>query len=323
MKTECVGLPSNGIRVAFAGCHEISWHCLRQVAELARRYGDTVAAAFNLPPEAGRKHAAFVEFDNLSAEYGFPLHKVSDLGSAENTELLRSLHLDALMIVGWHRIVPQEVIDTAPTCLGMHSSLLPKNRGSSPVNWAIIRGEERGGVTWFHLTAGVDSGDVIAQRGFEILPSDTCKDAYDHATVAAVELLKENWRAIHQKRVPRVPQDETQATYNDRRRPKDGKLDWSTSTVEELYNYVRALTHPYPGAFATFRGRKLLVWAATTEKEVSGAMPGTIVEVGERIRVAANGGYIGLKSLQFEGEPECGAAVFGSVYDVTAGEALS
>src|SRR5689334_18277794 len=126
------------LRVGFAGCHEISWHCLKVIAELCKESGDELSVVFNLLPESGARHAAFVEFDSLAAEYNFSHQKVKNLASPESLKLLRALKLDVFFIIGWHRIVTQEVIDCAPYCIGMHSSLLPKDRGSSPVNWAII-----------------------------------------------------------------------------------------------------------------------------------------------------------------------------------------
>ncbi len=311
------------MRVGFAGCHQISWHCLRAVAELCKSNGDELVAVFNLLPEKGAKHSAFVEFDGLEKEYGFQYHKVTDLAAPETLSLLNSLKLDAFFIIGWHKIVPQQVIDCAPYCLGMHSSLLPKNRGSSPINWQIIKGEKEGGMSFFHLTTGVDSGDVVDKQGFEIALQDSCADAYQKAAVAALEMLRRNWAALREKSLPRVPQDESQATLNPRRKPEDGSVDWKKSALE-LHNWVRALTHPYPGAFTFFMGKKLFLWKASWIEDYNEPPepPGTIVSVGERLAVAAEGGWLLVKQLQFEGEPECSALVFSTAYSVSVGEKM-
>lgn len=307
------------LRVGFAGCHEISWHCLKAIAELCKLQGDELVAAFNLLPEKGAKYSAFVEFNSLAGEYAFPLHEVADLAAPEVVETLRSLKLDAFFIIGWHKIVPQQVIDCAPYCLGMHSSLLPKNRGSSPINWQIIRGEKQGGMSFFHLTTGVDSGDLVGQKEFEISEDDTCADAYAKATVAALGLLRENWTALAEKRLAHVPQDESQATLNPRRRPEDGKIVWEKNAFE-LHNWVRALTHPYPGAFASLRGKKVFLWRASCTQGELKQEAGTIVSVGERIVVAAKSGFLKIEGLQFDGELECPASVFSAVYEVKPGE---
>ena len=329
------------MRVGFAGCHEISWRCLKAVAELCRANGDELAGAFNLLPEKGVKYSGFVEFDSLASEHNFPLHKITNLADAPALDLLRSFKLDVFFIIGWHRIVPQEVIDAAPVCLGMHSSLLPKNRGSSPLNWALIRGEKQGGITLFFLTAGVDSGDVVAQKSFPLEENDSCREAYEKAAVAAVDLLRENWGALREGKLPRTPQDESQATFNERRRPEDGKIDWS-KPAGELHNWVRALAHPYPGAFTFFRGKKLFVWKArlvqgsriqeqheNLDNDERGAVdkePGTLVSLGERdgggAIAACQKGLLEILSLQFEGEQEFAARAFASAYGLQQGEKM-
>jgi Methionyl-tRNA formyltransferase len=309
------------VRVGFAGCHEISWHCLRVIAEQCAVHGDELAGVFNLPLENGAKHSAFIEFDALQSEFGFPYHKVASLSSPETLALLRELQLDVLFIIGWHRIVPQSVIATAPYCLGMHSSMLPKNRGSSPINWAILREEATGGMTYFHLTAGLDSGDIIGQKPFPIAPDDSCDDAHAKATVAAAELLRENWDALRAGTLVRIPQDESQATVNPRRRPEDGLIQWNR-TARELDAWVRGLTHPYPGAFTIFRGKRLLIWkAGISERPVTEA-PGTILSAGERISIATGTGVLEAAVLQFEGEPECQARVFAGIYLPKPGERM-
>ncbi|AOS45000.1 Bifunctional polymyxin resistance protein ArnA [Lacunisphaera limnophila] len=310
------------IRVGFAGCHVLSWFCLRTVAELCRGSGDTLAGVFNLPPEVGQKHSAYVEFDALEREYGFPHHRVRDLAEPPTLQVLRELNLDVLFIIGWHKIVPQEVIDSARFCLGMHTSLLPADRGSSPVNWALIRGDRRGGITFFHLTTGVDSGDVLAQRGFRIHRRDTCREVHQRATTAAIRMLRAEWPLIRAGVPPRLPQNEALATYNPRRRAADGLINWQ-APAEEIDRWVRALTSPYPGAFTHFRGRKLFIWEAKPAKGATAQAPGTIVRVGETIHVATGRGLLELKRLQFEGEPESPAHLFAAVHSPEPGSRLA
>lgn len=309
------------LRIGFAGCHEISWHCLRAIADLCKENGDALAGVFNLQPEAGAKHSAFVEFTSLEAEFGFPYHKVQNLTSPDTLALLCQLKLDVFFIIGWHRIVPQEVIDVAPLCFGMHSSMLPKNRGSSPINWAIIRGDTMGGMSLFHLTTGVDSGDVVSQKTFPILEDDTCHDLHGRATVAAVELLRENWAGLRSGTLPRFPQDESVATVNDRRRPEDGAIDWGMD-AKRVHAWVRALTHPYPGAFATFRGKKLFIWEARIAKlePPIQAAPGSILVSNEGIVIATRTGAVEARTLQFAGEPQCDARLFRSTYKLEASD---
>ena len=315
------------MRVAFAGSHEISFHCLRVIAALCAKHGDDLVAVFNHPVETGTRHSAFVTFDALEAEFGFPHHRVKSLSDPEVVERLRNLRLDVLFIIGWHRIVPQEVISAARYCLGVHASLLPKNRGSSPINWSLIRRETEGGLTLFHLTPGIDAGDIVSQRAWRIGPRDTCRDLYDRASVAAAEQLRANWRALREHRIPRLPQDESQATVNGRRRPEDGSIQW-TSTAVEIDALVRATTHPYPGAFTRLRGKKLSIWetALVATAHSPGVTPGAIVVSRDhgrsRVRVTTGDGLLELRSVQFDGEPECMPGTFAAAYGITTGEMM-
>lgn len=309
------------VRIGFAGCHVLSWFCLKTVAELCRTYGDTIAGVFNLPPEVGRKHSAYIEFDSLERDFGFPYHRVRDLAEPATLQQLRDLKLDVLFIIGWHKIVPQEVIDSARFCLGMHTSLLPADRGSSPVNWALIKGSNWGGITFFHLTTGVDSGDILTQRRFRIDRRDTCHGVHQRATTAALGMLRDEWPLIRSSRPPRIPQDETQATYNPRRRAADGLINWNMP-AEEIDRWVRALTSPYPGAFAFYRGRKLFIWEASAVKVAVNDLPGTIVRVGKTLRVATASGVVDVRRLQFEGDPECLAELFAAAYRPEPGSVL-
>jgi methionyl-tRNA formyltransferase len=306
------------MRTGFAGCHVLSWFCLKTVAELCRESGDTLSGVFNLPPELGKKHSAYIEFDSLEREYGFPYHRVTDLADPATLQELRYLNLDVLFIIGWHKIVPQEVLDSARFCIGAHTSLLPEDRGSSPVNWALIRGDSWGGISFFHLTTGVDSGDVLAQRRFRIRRRDTCRDVHQRATSAAIRMLREEWSLIRGGVPRRMPQDEARATYNPRRRAADGIIDWN-APANEIDRWVRALTSPYPGAFTHYRGRRLFIWEAKPTNDSTAQPPGTIVRVGETIRVATGQGILELNRLQFEGEPECPAQLFAAAYSPEPG----
>lgn len=310
---------STPMKVGFAGSHEISWHCLKVIADLCRASGDEISVVMNLPAQAGAKHSAFVEFDDLESEYGFPQLKVTSLSAPEMLAHIRSFALDVLFIIGWHRIVPQEVIDSATYCLGVHASLLPKDRGSSPINWSILRGDEVGGLTLFHLSAGVDTGDMVGQKSWAIGPVDTCRDVYDKANIAAVDLLRENWIALREGRVARSPQDESLATQNPRRRPEDGRIAWSDD-ADRIDALVRAITHPYPGAFTTLDGKRLFIWRAQAGNSTARGEPGTVVSVGERITVATGRGALDISLLQIEGHPECAASVFSSTYQLAVGQ---
>ena len=176
---------------------------------------------------------------------------------------MKNSELDILFIIGWHKIVPQAVIDTAKICLGIHSSELPKDRGSSPINWQIIKAEE---------------------KGYDISDEDDVRTVYFKATIASISLLEKHWPNIHNVDVPSITQDESQATYNERRRPKDGLIDWTQSS-KKCYDWIRAITFPYPGAY-TYWNKKKIILISSKISNIQGTKPGEILQVGEKIIVS-------------------------------------
>ena len=301
-------------KIGFIGCMEISWHCLKKIAELAKKHGDELEIVFNLEEEKGLKYSSYIDFSSLQKDFNFNLIHVSKVSEPENLEILKNSKLDILFIIGWHQIVPQIVLDSSKIKLGIHSSLLPKDRGSSPINWQIIRGESQGGVTLFHLTAGVDAGNIVDQESYAITETDNVATVYEKATLSSLNLLEKNWNNIHLSNLKSVIQDENEITVNKQRRPDDGLIDWSKSS-KDCYNWIRAQTSPYPGAFTFYKNKKIYLWKSKITNH-NFTNPGQIIEIGERIIVSTGDGSIELLSLQVEDEPICSPNLFSKSYNL-------
>ena len=300
------------VRIGFIGCHEISWFCLKKICELSTNHDDKVVVAFNLDSKTASKHSASIRFENLQSEYNFLLYNVENITNNENLQLLKNSNLDILFIIGWHRIVPQEVLDTAKIRIGIHSSLLPKDRGSSPINWKIIKGEKIGGVTLFHLTTGVDAGEIIDQEEYEIEFNDDVRDVYFKATSSSINLLEKNWNQFHTKKIHSFPQNENEITLNDRRKPEDGKIDWSKNSTE-CYNWIRSLTFPYPGAFTFWNNQKIFVWTSKISN-IKESEPGKIIRCDDKIIISTGKNCLELLYLQIENHPLCDSQLFTKTY---------
>ena len=301
-------------RIGFIGCHKISWYCLKKIAELSKKYGDELVVVFNLEKEKGIKYSSYVDFSSLQKDFNFNLIHVTKVSDSENLEILKNAKLDVLFIIGWHQIVPQTVLDSSKINLGIHSSLLPKDRGSSPINWQIIRDEHQGGATLFHLTVGVDAGNIVDQEPYSITEIDNVATVYEKATLSSLNLLEKNWNDIHLSNLTSLKQDENKITLNKQRRPNDGLIDWSKSS-KDCYNWIRALTSPYPGAFTFYKNKKIYLWDSKISNHNS-TSPGQIIEIGARIVVSTGNGSIELLSLQVEDEPTCNANLFSKSYDL-------
>ncbi|MDY0329060.1 MAG: formyltransferase [Thiomonas sp.] len=166
---------------------------------------------------------------------------------------------DYLFSFYFRRMLPARLLAAARiAALNMHGSLLPKYRGRVPVNWAVLHGETETGATLHVMQAKPDAGDIVAQQAVPILPDDTAKDVFDKVSVAAEIAL---WRVLPQLlrgEVPRQPNDLSAGSYFGGRKPEDGRIDWA-HPAQTVYNLIRAVAPPYPGAFFDHCGRRFIV----------------------------------------------------------------
>ena len=289
-------------RIVFIGAVEEGRRCLAALLEM----GEPVAGIITLEDHLARTLSGGAVFDDLARHHKIPLTKVGTLKSVQGIDHVRRLAPDLILVIGWTSLVPAEVLSLAPLgCVGFHASLLPKYRGRAPVNWAIINGETQTGNTMFFLDAGADTGAIIAQRRFPIEEHDTVATLYDRVAETGIQMLVEHLPQLKCGGAPRRAQDESAATVMRRRRPEDGLIDWSRGT-RSLHDWVRALTHPYPGAFTTLAGRRLFVWEARPAgRGEPGPAPGAIVAAQpEGLLVRTGDGLLLVTRAQWEGSHE-------------------
>jgi methionyl-tRNA formyltransferase len=202
-------------------------------------------------------------------------------------ELMGRLKPEMILSFYYRNMIPTSVLRQAPRgALNLHGSKLPRLRGRAPINWALVEGEEETGVTLHHMVKAPDAGDIVAQRAWRIGPRDTAKDLFFRAVDEAKILLGDVWPAIRKGTAPRLPQDETKATYRGRRRPEDGRIDWSGPT-RRIDGLVRAVTDPFPGAFTFLGGRKLMVWQGIPA--AGRGAPGVLID--EALVATGDGAY--------------------------------
>jgi len=242
--------------------------------------GAPIAAVLTLTPELRAKRSGGVDFAPLCAEYGVPLHLITGINEPEAHAILERLAPDVIFVIGWHQIVRPPVMRLARVGLvGAHASYLPHNRGSAPINWTIIRGEQRSGNTLMWLAEGVDEGDIIAQRAFHITPYDTCATLYAQVAASNRDMMLELLPRLLKGERPGRPQERGTEPVLPRRRPADGRIAWD-APAQAVYDFVRALTRPYPGAFSELDGKKWCVWDAALPPDlgpIPGAQPGDVL----------------------------------------------
>ncbi|MFN2571124.1 MAG: methionyl-tRNA formyltransferase [Gemmatimonadales bacterium] len=262
------------MRFAWVGFHAEGLAALQ--ALLAA--GAPIAAVLTLKPELAAKRSGGVDYTPLCAQYSVPLHFISNINEPEAEQILSALAPDVVFVIGWHQIVRPPVMKLARLGLiGAHASFLPHNRGSAPINWTILRGERASGNTLMWLTEGVDEGDIIAQRAFPVTPYDTCATLYAQVAASNREMLVEILPQLMAGDRPGRPQQRGDEPVLRRRRPADGRINWDSSAAQ-VYDFVRALTRPYPGAFSTLDGRQWWIWEAALPPDT-----GRVAEPGEII----------------------------------------
>jgi len=253
------------------------------------KHGHDIAGVF-CPPDRGGKP------DPLKAaaqEAGLPVFQPAKMKDPEAYEQMKSLNADLGVLAFVTDIVPERVFN-APKygSICYHPSLLPKYRGASAINWAVINGETKTGLTIFWVDAGIDTGDILLQKEVEIGPHETTGEVYFNKLYPlGVEAVVEAVNLVAQGKAPRLPQDHSQATYDPPCDEKVAALDWS-KPGRQVFNFIRGCD-PQPGATATFRGEKVKLYNAAFLAETPSAPPGEILEVTDKgIKVAVHEGAI-------------------------------
>jgi methionyl-tRNA formyltransferase len=223
---------------------------------------------------------------------------------------LRLAAPDLLFSFYYRRVLPEEMLVVPRLgAYNMHGSLLPKFRGRAPVNWAVLKGETRTGATLHAMTPRTDAGAIVDQEAVPIGPEDTAFEVQQRVDAAAVGILARRLEELKAGTAPSSPQDEASATRFGRRRPEDGRIDWSRP-AREVHDLVRAVTHPYPGAFTEIFGPKTFVWRTRLPGLAAhDTFPGQVRAEEGRLNVACGDDrYVELLTLQAEGGEEMDAA---------------
>jgi UDP-4-amino-4-deoxy-L-arabinose formyltransferase/UDP-glucuronic acid dehydrogenase (UDP-4-keto-hexauronic acid decarboxylating) len=250
--------------------------------------------------------AWFESVADVARIHRIPCLTPSSPNRPEVVDALRRSAPDLLLSVWYRRLLGPELLAVPRVAaLNLHGSLLPAYRGRAPLNWALVNGETRTGVTLHHMTADADAGDIVAQRPIAIEPDDTALTLYERMVKAGVALLLETYPAVLAGTAARTPQDNARATTVPRRWPEDGRIEW-TWPAARIFNMIRAVAEPYPGAFVGDGPARLRLWAASlAAASPGGAAPGTLVAIvpSQGIVVAAGRGALLITRVQSAGGP--------------------
>ena len=290
----------------------------KAVLEALLDRGDEVVGVFCAPDAEGRPADPIKE---AALERDVPLYQPASYKDEATLQAMRELQPD-LMVMAYVIIFVPEAARDLPThgSICFHPSLLPRHRGPSSINWPIIQGETRTGLTIFYPNDGLDEGEILLQKEVEIGPDDTLGTVYFQKIFQlGVDAMLESVDLMKAGNAPRIAQDDSQATYESWCRKQDAELDWSKPAAE-VYNLIRG-TNPQPGAWTRHDGRTLQVFDSA-KVEGAGA-PGEVIGIDEAgITVAAEGGAILIKRVRPEGGGKVGVAEFVAESGLTLGAKL-
>ena len=246
------------MRYGFITCVELGLSCIETIYES----GSNLELVVTLNDDKASKKSGRVYLDEFCKQNIIDLVKCDHINDSHVSNAILNANIDWLFIIGWSQIAGDDVLEAAKYgTLGMHPTLLPEGRGRASVPWAIIKALKKTGVSLFKLDAGVDTGLIGVQ--IEI-PLDLAEDAtslYEKVNHAHSQLMHKTIRLLENNKMYFQVQDESKTTFWPGRKPEDGQLDLSGSVID-AERLVRAVTHPYPGAFIHKNGIKIVIWKA-------------------------------------------------------------
>ena len=292
----------------------------QKVLEALLNKGEQIAAVYAPPDKPGSKIDPLNESAQQHGIQVFQPQRMRDSGVYEKfLELAPDLGVMAFVT----DIVPEAILNSPRLgTIQYHPSLLPRHRGRSSINWAIIEGDKKTGITVLWPDAGIDTGPILLQKEADISPTDTVGSLYyDKLSPLGVEAIIESIDLIHKGKAPRIPQDESQATYERPCREKDAIIDWAQPIIK-VYNLIRG-TNPQPGATTSLRGQKLKIFDCDLIMQAVSAPFGEIIETSDKgIAVAGQGGRLLIKRVQPQGQPKIDASEYAIKVGLKAGERL-
>ena len=298
----------NAMRIVFMGTPDFAAASLEKLIE--KQY--EVVGVFTQPDRpAGRgMELRPSPVKALALAHGLPVFQPEKLrGNAEALETLRALAPDIVVVVAYGKILPDEYLTLPPLgCINVHGSLLPRYRGSAPIQWAVLNGDKVTGVTTMYLAHDMDAGDIIYRAETEIGEFETSGELFDRLMHLGAELLDRTLRDIEAGTAPRIPQDHAAATYTKQLDKSMCPIDW-TRGPREIVKHICGL-QPWPVATMELEGGVFRVFAAEYTENRTNAAPGTVLAVDKRgIELACGGGEtLRVTELQAPGKKRMRAA---------------
>lgn len=301
--------------IVFLGTSEFA---LPSLSALLQDNRFDVKAVFTQPDKkVGRKQELQMSpIKKLALEHNLDVYQPESMKDSEWADKIQSFEPDYLVVVSYGQILPQEVLDIPKlAAVNIHSSLLPKYRGASPMQMALLNGDDVTGVTIQKMVYKLDAGDILSQQECEIDPDDTFITLQDKLSTLSAPLLVETLS----RELSPIAQKEEEATFCHKIEKENGQVDWKNETANQVYNKLRAFT-PWPGIFTFYNGKRLkmleaFVLDASTD-------PGKVIQIDDSVGVGCKEGVLGLKKVQIEGKKPADIGEFVKGYGDFVGSVL-
>lgn len=305
------------MKIVFMGTPDFSVSALQEL----HKAGHEIAAVVTQPdkPKGRGKAVQYTPVKEAAMELGIPVYQPVKVRDEEFVNILRDINPDVMVVVAFGQILPKAILDIPKYgCINIHASLLPKYRGAAPIQWSILNGDEKTGVTIMQMDEGLDTGNMIIQKEIEIAADETGESLFDKLSMLGAEMISEVLsKEPSGDRYESTPQGEGDGFYARMLTKEDGLIDWD-KPGKEIGNYIRGL-YSWPGAYTFLDGvRTKVLKAKFVEGEIGGYNHGEICAIDKNtFSVKVEGGSIEIDYLQYEGKKAM------STHDFMLGRKLS
>jgi len=303
-----------GMNVIFLGTPAFAVPTLERIIAA----GHSVALVVTQPdrPKGRKQELTPSPVKAAALRHGIPLYQPERIRHAEAVENLRGVIPDVMVVVGYGQIIPQSIIDIGPLgIINVHASLLPELRGAAPIQWSIVRGCKKTGVTTMRIDAGLDTGDILLRWDTPIGPDETAVELSGRLAEAGADLLVDTLAGLCAGTIQPQPQDSSLATYAPILNKEDGRINWS-NPAHQIHDLIRGF-QPWPGAHTEFRGQSLHLWRSRLVPQCWNRPPGTLVHERGVFAIGGDGAALELLEVQLEGRKKMPAEVFANGHHLT------
>ncbi|CEO27057.1 methionyl-tRNA formyltransferase [Paraclostridium sordellii] len=308
------------MKIVFMGTPEFAVPCLQKIID----EGHEVLAVVTQPdkPKGRGKKLAMPPVKELALKYNIDVYQPVKAREDSFVEKLKEINPELIVVVAFGQILPKSILDIPKFgCVNVHASLLPKYRGAAPLNWVIINGEEKTGVTTMYMDVGLDTGDMILKSEIALDDEITAGELHDKMMVQGAEVLKDTIDLISKGEAPREKQNDEETCYSPIMDKSLGNIDWSKSATD-IHNLIRGV-NPWPSAYTTYDKQTMKIWKTKVLDKLSEKTPGTILSVDKNgIEVSTGDKVLQISEIQMSGKKRMIVSEYIKGNDISTGIVL-